>query len=82
VLADRSGMVMSPKQLDELGADFGSSEPIELLAPRPVKSAADNLMRSLPDIRSHEAEPKPTPDYHRAADAYMAAARADLGAPD
>lgn len=27
VLADRSGMVMSPKQLDELGADFGSSEP-------------------------------------------------------
>jgi hypothetical protein len=27
VLADRSGMVMSPKQLDELGADFGSTEP-------------------------------------------------------
>ena len=27
VHADRSGMVMSPKQLDELGADFGSSEP-------------------------------------------------------
>jgi peptide/nickel transport system substrate-binding protein len=27
VLADRSGMVMSPKQLDELGADFGSSDP-------------------------------------------------------
>lgn len=55
---------------------------IELLAPRPVKSAADNLMRSLPDIWSHEAEPEPTPDYHHAADAYMAAARADLGAPD
>jgi peptide/nickel transport system substrate-binding protein len=27
VLADRSGMVMSPKQLDELGADFGK-EPV------------------------------------------------------
>ena len=27
VLADRSGMVMSPKQLDKLGADFGS-EPV------------------------------------------------------
>ena len=26
VLADRSGMDMSSKQLDELGADFGSSE--------------------------------------------------------
>jgi hypothetical protein len=44
---------------------------IELLAPRPVKSAADNFMRSLPDIWSHEAEPEPTPDYHQAADAYM-----------
>jgi hypothetical protein len=47
-----------------------------------VKSAADNLMRSLPDIWSHKAEPEPTPDYHQAADAYMAAARADVGAPD
>ena len=30
VLADCSGMVMSPKQLDEFGADFGSSEPSNL----------------------------------------------------
>lgn len=55
---------------------------IELLAPMPVKIAADNLMRSVPDIWSHEAEPEPTPDYHQAADAFMAATRADLGAPD
>lgn len=47
-----------------------------------MKGAADNLMRSLPDIWSHEAEPETTPDYHHAADAYMAAARADLRAPD
>ena len=30
VLAYRSGMVMSPKQLGELGADFGSTEPSNL----------------------------------------------------
>ena len=49
---------------------------------QPFAPLAAVLVRSLPDMWSHEAEPEPTPDYHQAADAYMAAARADLGAPD
>jgi hypothetical protein len=67
---------------EALDAAYEQFRTIELLAPRPVKNAADNLMRSLPDIWSHEAEPEPTPEYHQAADAFMVAARADLGAPD
>jgi hypothetical protein len=67
---------------DALDAAYEQLRTIELLARRPVKNAADNLMRSLPGIWSHEAEPEPTSDYHQAADAFMAAARADLGAPE
>jgi hypothetical protein len=69
--ASPPGMVMSPQAARRARRRLRQFRTIELLAPRPVKSAADNFMRSLPDIWSHEAEPEPTPDYHQAADAYM-----------
>jgi hypothetical protein len=53
---------------------------IELLAPKAREERRRQPHASLPDIWSHEAEPAPMPDYHQAADAFMAAARADLGA--
>jgi hypothetical protein len=55
---------------------------IELLAPKRVMETAYYLVHSLPDIWSHEEIPAPMPDYALAADAFMAAARADLGAVD
>jgi peptide/nickel transport system substrate-binding protein len=51
--ASPPGMVMSPLAARRARRRLRQFRTIELLAPRPVKSAADNLMRSLPDIWSH-----------------------------
>lgn len=88
--ADASAMDLDSLEVKEhenrytqaVDAAYEQLRTIELLAPNRVTAAARNLVQALPDVWSHLEEPEPTPDYRQAADAFVAAARTDLGAAD